>query len=137
MTKCSFCGAPDARLGHPNAVPYDPCVGEPICEACRNSLTLDDEEPEEAPAPRFAVNTSTRSFAWDADDRWHVIVRIGHDSWHADSSFSNLELAEDRTAFLRLGGADVELVMKNRCEFVEGSNVRDLVAEALVREAES
>lgn len=45
---CSFCGADGARMGHDPAREadgsYDPCVGEPICERCRDSLELDADD---------------------------------------------------------------------------------------------
>lgn len=41
---CTHCGGPNARMGDPNAEVYDPCVGEPICESCRNRLELDPDE---------------------------------------------------------------------------------------------
>ena len=43
VTECSYCSGPGARMGDPFAEPYDPCVGEPICDPCRNGLTLDPE----------------------------------------------------------------------------------------------
>ena len=44
---CAHCGSTGARRGDPFATPYEPDVGEPLCDRCRNSMELDPEEGEQ------------------------------------------------------------------------------------------
>lgn len=82
------------------------------------------------------VNESAAAHVWDREEPWHVVVSFGHEL-HADSSFLCQVLADERAAFLRLAGADPMVLPRERCEFVEGLNVRDLVGRAMAQECES